>query len=593
MNRKLTALRTLMKHHRIHAYLIPSSDPHQSEYVPECWRRRAFLTGFTGSTGDALVTLKTAGLWTDSRYYLQAERELRGSGFTLFKWGSADVPSWQDWAARNLRRGEILGFDPQLITHKEYTNLEKALGEGGIRLKPVTVNLVDKIWKEKPAPPSEPITILAEKYSGESVRSKLDRLRRKIAAEGAAAHILSQFDAVAWLFNIRGSDVQYNPVAIAYAVITAKDALLFIAREQVGEKVKAALKKKVRFRDYNEFPGELRRLASAKRRIWLDEASVSRWIVNSLQGAKLIFKPSPVALHKAVKNATEIRGAKQAHRRDGAAMVKFLYWLEKSVPKGGVTELSAAQRLEAFRSRQSRFRGPSFSTISAYRSHGAIVHYSVSPETDIPLKRAGIYLVDSGGQYLDATTDITRTVALGRPTAEQRDRFTRVLKGMIALSAISFPRGTTGPQLDVLARRALWEKGLNYGHGTGHGIGSYLNVHEGPQGISPARGFGVGLEPGMILSNEPAYYKEGEYGIRIENLVLVIKDTIRSTAESPFYSFETLTLCPIDLRLVKRELLTAEEIRWLNSYHRRVRKELTPRLDRAEAAWLKNVTRPI
>jgi len=593
MNRKLTALRTLMKHHRIHAYLIPSSDPHQSEYVPECWRRRAFLTGFTGSTGDALVTLKTAGLWTDSRYYLQAERELRGSGFTLFKWGSADVPSWQDWAARNLRRGEILGFDPQLITHKEYTNLEKALGEGGIRLKPVTVNLVDKIWKEKPAPPSEPITILAEKYSGESVRSKLDRLRRKIAAEGAAAHILSQFDAVAWLFNIRGSDVQYNPVAIAYAVITAKDALLFIAREQVGEKVKAALKKKVRFRDYNEFPGELRRLASAKRRIWLDEASVSRWIVNSLQGAKLIFKPSPVALHKAVKNATEIRGAKQAHRRDGAAMVKFLYWLEKSVPKGGVTELSAAQRLEAFRSRQSRFRGPSFSTISAYRSHGAIVHYSVSPETDIPLKRAGIYLVDSGGQYLDATTDITRTVALGRPTAEQRDRFTRVLKGMIALSAISFPRGTTGPQLDVLARRALWEKGLNYGHGTGHGIGSYLNVHEGPQGISPARGFGVGLEPGMILSNEPAYYKEEEYGIRIENLILVIKDTIRSTAESPFYSFETLTLCPIDLRLVKRELLTAEEIRWLNSYHRRVRKELTPRLDRAEAAWLKNVTRPI
>lgn len=593
MSVKIRALRRLMKQHRIHAYLIPSSDPHQSEYVPECWKRRAFLTGFTGSAGDALVTLKTAGLWTDSRYYLQAERELRGSGFTLFKWGSADLPSWQDWAARNLRRGEILGFDPQLITHREYTKLEKALGDRGVRFKPVAINLVDKIWKEKPAPPSEPITILAEKYSGESVRSKLDRLRRKMAAEGAAAHILSQFDAVAWIFNIRGSDVQYNPVAIVYAVITAKDALLFIAREKVGEKVKAALKKKVRFRDYNEFPGELRRLASAKRRIWLDEASVSRWIVNSLQGAKLIFKPSPVALHKAVKNATEIRGAKQAHRRDGAAMVKFLYWLEKSVPKGGVTELSAAQRLEAFRSRQSRFRGPSFSTISAYRSHGAIVHYSVSPETDIPLKRAGIYLVDSGGQYLDATTDITRTVALGRPTAEQRDHFTRVLKGMIALSAISFPRGTSGPQLDVPARRALWEKGLNYGHGTGHGIGSYLNVHEGPQGISPARGFGVGLEPGMILSNEPAYYKEGEYGIRIENLVLVIKDTIRSTAESPFYSFETLTLCPIDLRLVKRELLTAEEIRWLNSYHRRVRKELTPRLDRAEAAWLKNVTRPI
>ncbi|MFZ2055695.1 MAG: aminopeptidase P family protein [Candidatus Aminicenantales bacterium] len=593
MNKKLIALRTLMKHHRIHAYLIPSSDPHQSEYVPECWRRRAFLTGFTGSTGDALVTLKTAGLWTDSRYYLQAERELRGSGFTLFKWGSADVPSWQEWAARNLRPDETLGLDSQLISNKEYSRLEKALGDRGVRIKPVETNLVDEIWKEKPAPPAEPIIVLADKYTGESVRSKLVRLRRKIAAEGAAAHILSQFDAVAWLFNIRGSDVQYNPVAIAYAVITAKDALLFIAREKVGEKAKAALKKKVRFRDYNEFPGELRCLASAKSRVWLDEASVSQWIVDSLKGAKLILKPSPVAVFKALKNTAEIKGAKEAHRRDGAAMVKFLYWLEKAVPEGGVTELSAAQRLEAFRSGQIHFRGPSFSTISAYGSHGAIVHYSVSPETDIPLKPAGIYLVDSGGQYLDATTDITRTVALGRPTAEQRDRFTRVLKGMIALSSVSFPRGTSGPQLDVLARRALWEKGLNYGHGTGHGIGSYLNVHEGPQTISPARGLGIGLEPGMILSNEPAYYKEGEYGIRTENLVLVVKDTVRSTAESSFYSFETLTLCPIDLRLVKRELLTAEEIRWLNSYHRRVRKELTPRLDRAEAAWLKNVTRPI
>jgi Xaa-Pro aminopeptidase len=263
------------------------------------------------------------------------------------------------------------------------------------------------------------------------------------------------------------------------------------------------------------------------------------------------------------------------------------------VPKGGITELTAAQKLEALRGLQPRFRGPSFSTISAYRSHAAVVHYSASPETDIPLKPAGIYLVDSGGQYLDATTDITRTIALGRPTAGQCDFFTRVLKGMIALSAISFPRGTSGPQLDVLAKQALWEKGFNYGHGTGHGIGSYLNVHEGPQAISPARGFGVALEPGMILSNEPAYYREGEYGIRIENLVLVVKDCVRSTPQSPFYSFLTLTLCPIDLRLVKKKLLTKEEIRWLNNYHRRVRKELIPFLDEAESAWLKNAARPI
>ncbi|MGB7297478.1 MAG: aminopeptidase family protein P, partial [Candidatus Aminicenantales bacterium] len=492
-----------------------------------------------------------------------------------------------------LRPGESLGVDPQLITHKEYAKLEKALGDRDVRIKPVAANLVDEIWEEKPAPPAEPITLLAEKYAGESVRSKFDRLRRKIKAERADAHVLSQLDAVAWLFNIRGSDVPHNPVAVAYAVITAKDALLFMAREKVPGKVKAALKRDVRFRDYGDFPAEIRRLASAKSRVWLDEASVSQWIVDSLKGAKLTMKPSPVTLFKAVKNETEIKGAKTAHRRDGAAMVRFLHWLEKNVLEGGVTELSAAQKLEAFRSRQPRFRGPSFTTISAYGSHAAVVHYSASPETDFPLRRAGIYLVDSGGQYLDATTDITRTVALGRPTAEQRDRFTRVLKGMIALSAVSFPRGTSGPQLDILARRALWEKGLNYGHGTGHGIGSYLNVHEGPQAISPARGFGVGLEPGMILSNEPAYYKEGEYGIRIENLALIVKDTGRSTAESSFYSFETLTLCPIDLRLVKKELLTAEEIRWLNSYHRRVRRELTPLLDRAGAAWLKNVARPI
>jgi len=593
MSPKLDDLRRLMKRRRIDAYLVPSSDPHQSEYVPEGWKRRQFMTGFTGSSGDALVTLKTAGLWTDSRYHLQAERELRGSGFKLFKWGSAGVPSWQEWAARNLGRGEILGVDPQLISHQEYAKLEKALGNRGVRLKPVEKNLVDEIWKGKQALPAGPITILAESYSGESVRSKLDRLRRKMAAEEADAHVLSQLDAVAWLFNIRGSDVQYNPVAIAYAVIAAKEARIFIAREKVGQSARAALEKEVRFRDYNDFEEELRSQASAKKRVWLDEGSVNQWIVDSLKGAKMTLRPSPVALFKAVKNVTEIRGAKRAHRRDGAAMVKFLHWLERSLPRGGVTELSAARELEAFRRNQPRFRGPSFSTISAYRGHGAIVHYSVSPETDIPLKPAGIYLVDSGGQYLDATTDITRTVALGKPTAGQRDRFTRVLKGMIALSSISFPKGTSGPQLDILARRALWEKGLNYGHGTGHGIGSYLNVHEGPQSISPARGFGVGLEPGMILSNEPAYYKEGEYGIRIENLVLVVEDTALSKAESPFYAFETLTLCPIDLRLVKRELLTEDEIRWLNGYHRRVRRVLTPLLDKAESAWLKKAARSI
>jgi Xaa-Pro aminopeptidase len=338
----------------------------------------------------------------------------------------------------------------------------------------------------------------------------------------------------------------------------------------------------------------LRELGKKKMLVWLDEASASEWVVRSIgREAGLIFKPSPIHLFKAVKNKIEIAGSKRAHLRDGAAMVNFLCWLEKAVPEGGVTELSAAEKMEDFRRRQDHFMGLSFKTISSYAGHGAVVHYAVSPETDIPLKPEGIYLIDSGSQYNDATTDSTRTVCLGRPTEELRDRFTRVLKGLISLTRLSFPQGTFGTQVDMLARLALWEKGLNYGHGTGHGIGAYLNVHEGPQSIAPARGFGVSLEPGMVMSIEPGYYKENEYGLRVENLVLVVKDLSKSTRSFSYHTFETLTLCPIDLRLIKKGLLTAEEIRWLNSYHRKVREALTWRLGSPEQTWLKKATRPV
>jgi Xaa-Pro aminopeptidase len=593
MTEKLAALRGLMKKHGIQAYLIPSSDPHQSEYVPEFWRRRAFLTNFTGSAGDALVTQKTAGLWTDSRYFLQAERELRGSGFSLFKWGTRGVRSWQEWAGGNLKSGEALGIDPQLISHRDYDNLKKALAGKSIRLKAIARNLVDEIWKERPAAPAGPVTILTNRYAGETVRSKLHRLRQKMAVEGADVHGLSQLDAIAWLFNIRGSDVPFNPVVIAYALITRRQATLFMAGEKVDPRVRAALEKEVVIEKYEAFAEALRRLGASKRRVWLDEASVSEWIVRNLKGAEIILKPSPVTLAKAVKNAAEIRGSKEAHRRDGAAMAKFLCWLEKAVPEGGVTEIGAARKLEEFRKDESLFRGLSFQTISAYGKHGAIVHYAVSPEFDLPLGPKGIYVVDSGSQYLDATTDITRTICLDRPTGEQKDRFTRVLKGLIGLTRTAFPHGTSGPQLDVLARRALWEKGLNYGHGTGHGVGAFLNVHEGPQGISPARGFGVNLVPGMILSIEPGCYREGKYGIRTENLALVVRDRGRSGETSPFYTFETLTLCPIDIRLVDKSLLTEGEIGWLNAYHQRVWKEVQPLLNTTEAAWLKKSTRPV
>ena len=593
MKDKLSALRQLMKRHGVHAYIIPSADPHQSEYVPEFWKRRQFITGFSGSAGDAVVTVKKAGLWVDSRYYLQAERELKGTGFVLFKIGLPGVPSWQEWIAKELRAGEKLGVDPRLITQQNYAKLETELGRRGISIKPIDKNLVDEIWTDRPAAPGGQAIALSNKYAGESIASKLERLRKKMSDEGAEAHVISLLDAVAWLFNIRGSDVEFNPVAVAYAVITRKKAVFFIDQNKLSPRPTSVLSRDIEIRPYDGFPFYLRQLGRQKQRVWLDETSVSQWVVSLLKGATVILKPGPIALFKAVKNRTEIAGARAAHARDGAVMVRFLCWLEKEAPRGRATELSAAKKLEEFRGRQDLYQGLSFRTISSYGEHGAVVHYSVSAETDIPLRPKGIYLIDSGSQYLDATTDITRTIALGRTMDEQRDRFTRVLKGVIALSMISFPQGTAGPQLDILAREALWEKGLNYGHGTGHGIGAYLNVHEGPQSIAPARGFGIGLEPGMILSIEPAYYKEGQYGLRVENLVLVVRDEARSTASSAFYAFETLTLCPIDLRLVKRELLAESDVLWLNKYHQRVRKILTPLLDKAEAVWLANATAPI
>ncbi len=593
MGEELTALRQLMRRRGIQAYLIPSADPHQSEYVPEFWKRRQFLTGFTGSAGDAVVTLKKAGLWVDSRYYLQAEKELEGTGFVLFKIGLPGVPSWQEWIVGELRPGEKLGLDPQLIPHQSYAKLQMELARRGISIKAIGKNLVDEIWDDRPEPPRNPVVNHPQRYAGEIVKSKLNRLRRKMKEEGAEAHVITTLDAVAWLFNIRGSDVEFNPVTVANAAVTPKKAFLFVDQTKLSPRAQSVLSKEIEVRSYEDFSAFLNQLGREKRRVWLDEASVSQWVVGLLKGAAVILKPGPIALFKAVKNKTEIAGARAAHVRDGEAMVKFLCWLEKEVRQGGVTELSAARKLEEFRSEAALYRGLSFRTISAYGEHGALVHYSASSATDIPLQPKGIYLIDSGSHYLDATTDITRTVALGKATDEQRDRFTRVLKGLIGLSTISFPLGTSGPQLDILARKALWEKGLNYGHGTGHGIGAYLNVHEGPQSIAPARGFGIALEPGMILSVEPAFYKENAFGLRLENLVLVVRDEERSKPGAAFYTFETLTLCPIDSRLVKKELLEEAEIRWLNSYHERVRKTLAPRLGAADQAWLIDATSPI
>jgi Xaa-Pro aminopeptidase len=594
MKNKVKAVRKLMKDSGIDAYFVPSSDPHQSEYVPEFWQRRKFISEFTGSAGDVVITHKKAALWTDSRYFIQAEQQLDDKVFTLFKMGLHDVPNFDDWLIQELRRGESVGLDPQVISRKNFVSLKEKLEDKGIQLKCIEKNLVDAVWEERPEAPKGKIEVHDEKYSGETTASKLIRLREKMAEADADAFVVTMLDSIAWLFNVRGSDVIYNPVVVSYALITMKEALFFVDPEKLSKTVQQALGDVVDIRSYEDFGSELQNLAQKKFRIWLDEDSVSQWIVDTLaNGTNLLFKPSPIKIFKAVKNKTEIAGFKNAHIRDGAAMVKFLCWLEKNIGTTEITEVSAAAKAAEFRAQNDLFKGMSFETISSYGVHGAVVHYAPSSETDIPLKPEGIYLIDSGGQYLDGTTDITRTITLGSPTDEQKERFTQVLKGVIDLLTTSFPQGTVGKQLDTIARMPLWEKGLNYGHGTGHGIGTFLNVHEGPQAISYYRCIGIALEPGMITTIEPGFYKENEYGLRVENVALVVKDENKSSEGAAFFTFENLTLCPIDLRLVNKELMTEKEIGWLNDYHEKVYKTLAPFLDESEAAWLKENTRKI
>lgn len=585
-------LRKIMRERGAAAYLVPSSDPHQNEYVPEFWQRRKFISGFTGSAGEACITLEKAGLWTDSRYFIQAEDQLDPEVFTLFKAGLPDTPAIREWLVEELHEGDTLAVDPRTITHKSYSELKTHLEKHNISVRCETENLVDLIWEEKPEPPGDPIILHGEDLTGESVIDKLIRLRKVLAEEPASAHIITKLDSIAWLFNIRGSDIAYNPVAIAYALVTADEAVLFIEEDKVPDSVRFSLEQDIRIEPYSAFAERVREMPG-KGSVWLDESSVSQWIVDLIGESAPVLKRSPIELFKAVKNHVEAGGMRNAHVRDGAAMVRFLHWLENALGHEPVTEMSAAAKAEEFRSGMERFMGMSFETISSFGIHGAVVHYAVTPETDIPIEGRGLYLIDSGGQYLDGTTDITRTIVVGTPTEEEKDCFTRVLKGLIDLTSTSFPKGTVGKQLDVLARRPLWELGLNFLHGTGHGLGHYLNVHEGPQAISYYRCVGVALEPGMITTIEPGYYKEGEFGLRVENAVLVVRDENLSGNGQEFYGLDTLTLCPIDKKLIKTELLSDREREWLNSYHDRVREKLTSMLSPEEAAWLETATRPL
>ncbi len=582
---RVQALRERMRREELAAYLVPSTDDHHDEYVPPCWERRAWMSGFTGSAGELLVTLDGAHLWTDGRYFAQATRELRGSGIALMKMGQKGVPVLADFLADCVRSGGAIGVDPRVLMHARHESIQRALRGGKGELRLVDANLVDEIWEDRPPIPDEPVQLHGRRWAGETTRKKLTRLRKAMRERGVDALVISALDQLAWAFNVRGADVAYNPLAIGYGLITAEGAELFVAPGKVGPVVAKKLSG-VTVRGYGEIAEACRALGAANARVWIDPACTNMWLVGHLDGADLVELPSPITAMKAVKNDVELAGMQASQVRDGVAMVRFLRWLEREVPRGGVTEISAADKLTSLRAKGEHFRGPSFRTISGYGPNGAIIHYTVTPATNLPLEPRGLYLVDSGGQYLDGTTDITRTVLLGKKaTKAQKDQFTRVLQGHIALARAVFPESVRGVRLDLLARRPLWDAGLDYNHGTGHGVGSYLGVHEGPQSIG-TRETDAALEPGNVLTNEPGYYVEGEYGIRIENLIAVRPDETRSHDGTRFLAFETLTLCPIDRRLIDVRLLSGEERKWLNRYHKRVKRELSPHLGRDDRAWL-------
>ena len=588
---KIAALRQWMKKQGLAAYLVPTEDPHLSEYVPDCWRRREWLSGFTGSAGDVIVTQREAGLWTDSRYYLQAERELDGEVFQLFRLGQPGVLKANEWLAKRLRKGQVVGADPRTLSNQRAELLEELLEEKGIRLRLPARNPVDRIWKDRPPLPAGPIVLHARRYAGESVDSKLRRVRKELEEADAAAQVVTLLDEVAWLFNIRSRDVEFVPLAIAYAIVTLRGATLFLDATRLSPPAKRALRRTARLRPYEDVGEALRALGRKGRRVLIDPDSVNRWVVSRLRGAALVSQESPVLRLKAVKNSTEVQGMRDCHVRDGVAVVRFFHWVDVAARRYRITESDAAAVLDCLRAAEDLNQGSSFGSIVSFGPNGALNHYRPRAGQDIRLRRRGILLVDSGGQYLDGTTDVTRTVTLGKPTKREKEYFTRVLKAHIQLTTTSFPQGAIGIRMEAIARRQMWDAGLDYGHGTGHGVGHYLSVHEGPVGFG--RRSEAELAIGNVISIEPGYYVTGKFGFRTENLVVVVRDAKRSTKDREWMKFEPLTMAPIDRRLIERRLLTKDERAWLNDYHRSVYRALNRRIEPKVRDWLRRVTRPI
>jgi len=616
---RLKSLQSLLAEQKLDAYIVPSADAHQSEYVAERDMRRGFISGFDGSAGNCVITPSQALLWTDGRYFLQAEQQL-SKAWTLMKQGVEGVPKLEDWVVANSPVGGRVGVDPFATPLSQFTAINELVNKANKQLSLVTVgdNLVDKVWgAARPAPSDEPLIPLPLPYTGQSTADKVRGIRDKMRQQGCFALVLCALDDVAWLLNARGADIPFNPLFFAYAVVTLDDLTVYVEPAKISDEVKQHLGSDVAIRPYDSLIGDLSELnkrlsalhASASgdgkqpSKVWLDPHKTNVAVYQAFHEQVVHKLDAPVALLKSVKNQAELDGMRHAHVRDGVAMVRFLHWLDKEVARPGApayNEVTAADQLESFRREQKDFVGLSFPTISGSGPNGAIIHYRPMPESAAPVDSKQLYLVDSGAQYRDGTTDVTRTLHLGTPSDFEREAFTRVLQGHIALARAVFPQGTVGPTLDILARSPLWRLGLDYLHGTGHGVGAFLNVHEGPQGISSTIRPGslaatTALQPGMTVTNEPGYYHDGHFGIRIETVLIVVPSkTQHQFNGKQFLEFETITLVPIQHKMIKTSLLSSDEVAWLNDYHRRCFETLAPLLTTdEERQWLKDNTQPI
>lgn len=593
INQRLEKLREVMRREHLSAFIFPSTDAHQSEYVADHWQGRAWISGFNGSAGTAVVTMRSAALWTDSRYFIAAEEQLRGTEFQLMKLKVEGTPTISDWIASELSQNEDecreVGLDGMVNSYNDtmalISDLRKA---GGITVR-TNFDPLEQIWMNRPAIPENPVEIQSLNFAGETVDDKIQRIRKALREHHADGILVSALDDIAWTLNLRGTDVHCNPVFVSYLLISSDQVSLFVNPKKISSEVKAYLDEHgISLFDYNQVEEGLESYADYNILLDGDETSFCLW--KSVKCQEIIAAKSPIPVKKAVKNATEIEGYHRAMLRDGVAMVKFLKWLKPAVEAGGQTEMSIDKKLTSLRAEQNLFRDISFDTIAGYQAHGAIVHYEATPETDAPLLPEGLILIDSGAQYQDGTTDITRTIALGPVTEEMKHIYTLVLKGHIQLELAKFPDGASGTQIDALSRECMWREGYNFLHGTGHGVGSYLNVHEGPHQIR-MEWKPTPLRAGMTVTDEPGLYLKGKFGVRIEN-TLLIKDFVETTF-GKFLQMESLTLCPIDTAPIDVDMLLLEEVEWLNAYHREVFEKLSPYLEDEEVGWLAEATKPL